>query len=311
MARCITLFVQVFVFILGSALTVYSDDFYLLPEVVGTSNTPRLGSFITGLSENGAPAGDPLLSVPLSIPLSKPSIIPASTMRELLSDAHFQDFVLVGNYTLFVPRAYRGEKGKNSEKWLALLRGIAVHEKNNSRWIEVDIKDKDNTIFEDMTFDVSTLSPGDESGTYTVNLKGPSNDRSTLSVTPYMRAWETKTALQPGVEIDPVDFVPRYVPAGEAAKYLGALPRGGGIVSAGYIASGSLLEKGDVKKEDIIRSGERVTILVRRNPISMKLEGIAYGSGGKGDKIRVKPVHSNKSFYAQVVSSREVRVEDL
>jgi hypothetical protein len=43
----------------------------------------------------------------------------------------------------------------------------------------------------------------------------------------------------------------------------------------------------------------------------MRLEGIVYGSGGLGDRVRVKPVRADRSLYGKIISRREVVVEEL
>ncbi len=296
----------------------YADTYYLLPEVIGTGVDPRIGSFVTRLHQGDDGPSESMLSLPLDLPIRRPAIIPAGTIRGRLSEMVPSNFVLVGNYCLFIPREFREEHRENFSVWLALLKKTAEELSGRagpaSGWTELELGDVSSEIVRKIGYGDLRVVSGKTENTLVIEPAEKGKEASpaiTLSLLRYVRVFKTERAYQPGHSIDFSVLPVHYVEADTDKNYLTEELSRDHATAARYLSPGIILTGGDVKKEDIIRSGERVTVVVRRHPIYMKLEGIAYGSGGKGDRIRVKPVRSNKSLYGKITANREVYVEDL
>jgi len=300
----------------GGAL--HADTYYLLPEVIGTGPDPRIGSFVTRLhqGDNGA-SGSPL-SVPLGLPIRRPAVIPAGTLRGRLSEVLPSNFVLVGNYCLFIPREFREEHRKHFPVLLDLLKKAAAEISGRpgftSGWTELDLGDVSSDAVREIGYGDFHVVSGKTEDTLVVESAEKGNEKRpgiSLSLLRYVRVFTTERAYQPGNRIDFSNLPVHYAEADANKNYLTEELSRDRSAAARYVSPGTILTAGDVRKEEIIRSGERVTVVVKRYPISMKLEAIAYGSGGSGDRIRVKPVRSNKSLYGKITANREVYVEDL
>ena len=286
-------FVLIFLFAAGGKKLLFAENYYLLPEVVATSSNPQLGMFITSLrrensssayydSNTGTPE-DVLLSIPLDFPIQNPAVIFAGTIRGKMSAFLPDNFVLVGNYCAYIPKTFRDENKDSVDTWLQLLKKVAAKVENRNGWVEV--------------------VPGDG--------KDKMDPAETITTRAYTAALENKGKKRPGELVTDADLRKVYILKEEGKQYLQMLPGDAEYTAARTLAAGTVLRENDIKKREIVRSGERVTIVVKRHPIYMKLEGIAYGSGGKGDTVRVRPIRSNRSLYGKVMPNREVYIEGL
>lgn len=321
-------------FISAGGMSLSADEFYLLPEVIGTADTPKLGSFVTRIHRDNGNSGGSVggtdrnsLALPLNLPIRYPALIPADTVRGRLAEVLPGNFILVGSYCLYIPKTFREENRETVSFWLAVLKKIAGMGELPDGWLELAYRgaayrEEELAIgFSGTGFDILR---GDDADTFIVSVpeQGSSGAGDTegvrkknreihLTVTAYVRALEAERRLRAGEQFNRDDFTYVYTHRDGQKDLLASFPAEGEYTAVHAIQAGTIIEKSDIQKKEIVRSGERVTIVVKKHPIYMKLEGIAYGSGGVGDNIRVKPVRSNKSLYGSVMPNREVYIDEL
>lgn len=64
-----------------------------------------------------------------------------------------------------------------------------------------------------------------------------------------------------------------------------------------------------LKKPELVRRGDMVTILAQGSGLRVSVPGMILGSGAQGDLVRVKNMMSRREVYARVVDSDTVRVD--
>jgi len=62
-------------------------------------------------------------------------------------------------------------------------------------------------------------------------------------------------------------------------------------------------------KEKEVKAGDTILIHFRKGGIDLKIDGMAYASGARGDMVAVKPSTTTKRFKALVIGHKEVTVE--
>ncbi len=299
-----------FIFFIAGILScpLYGTDYYLLPEVIATTERPYIGSFLTRLSEDDTTNAGGELMTPFPFSIDQPAIIFSSTFREVLSDKNMKDFVLVGEYTIFIPKDFRENYRESVKQWIFLFKKVAKMIDQTDGWVELKLDFR-----KEIGADIKPVDVIKSKDTDRYQLVNEDGDTVSIffDVVPFIPVYSAKNAIQNGTVVHRDQFTRTYVRDPGKHNYLTSLPENNAYAASRYVSAGSIIKNDDIEKEKLIRSGERVTIIVDRYPISMKLEGIAFGTGGKGDEIRVKPIRSEKSLYATVRSKREVCVEDL
>lgn len=294
-----------FIFITGGTAELSAADYYLLPKVIARSESVSIGSFVTAFSSTGQTNSDvepeKQLGRPLGIAIDAPAVISASLIKERMSREISESFVLVGRKCIFIPEKY-GEP-EHRRVWIKIMQFIADTDEVPQGWMEIKNDDEITAQIEGRDPDDISIHRGSE-GTYTIN------DAEAVTVR-FVPALRSMYRIQPGTILDKTQFTQVYVEESESDPLLPQLPLSSEIVASKYIGPGTVMHDSHVRKKEIIRSGERIVIVVERDPIVMKLEGIAYGSGGLGDTIKVKPVRSDRSLYGSIVSGGEVHVDDL
>jgi len=91
--------------------------------------------------------------------------------------------------------------------------------------------------------------------------------------------------------------------------YLSALDLAVGKRVKRTIRQGGIIKPTQIVAPTLIKKGAEVTITVNSNRIQVRTKGKALGSGGPGERIRVRNLSSNKVLEATVVSAGIVQVD--
>lgn len=261
-----------FLLLFAGVFNLAAADLYLLPEVIAVNDNPRLGSFVVDLGGKTR-GGSDWANRPFPLDLDAPSIITARMIKNILIPLIPQGFVLVGNQTLFIPNSIRQETGVS--EWLPVVRRKAAELSLTEGWAELN------------------------------------GAVSSVEVVTYVPVLKTVRSLGKGSTVRGDDVQTVYVPVQGAIEPLQFGDITDSHVASAYISSGTILEAKHIEKKQLIQAGDRIAIIIDNDPIRLELEGISYGSGSKGDDIKVKPVRSDKTLYGTIVSRREVRIDEL
>lgn len=82
-----------------------------------------------------------------------------------------------------------------------------------------------------------------------------------------------------------------------------------GFVSKYYKKQGDYFYRRDIKKEIVIRSGDKCSIHLKYNSVQISMLGIALKNGAIGSKIKVVNKTTNKTLDAFVINSKNVEVK--
>lgn len=313
----------------------FAKEYYLVPRLVHSSHVLRLGDFIADLGRGDT---DRLLD-PFPVHIEPPAVVSAEAVRRGMEETGRRDFILVGTYSLVVP-------GTDGEKYYRLLAFLRDELDTEGGWIEVSVEPEQLKMISGRTVFLSIEKKDSSYAGYTSRFQHPNylvrfrpgdkgsadeEDRTaagsvgssggvfdggseTLEVTvqKHVSGFEAAGRLEAHQKIEPDDLRQSYV----VLKDEDNPPVSAEILETGYIAkrtisSGEPVFSEDVEKETLMESGSRISIRIKKGNITMRLEGIVYGSGGLGDRVRVKPVRADRSLHGRIISRREVVVEGL
>jgi len=81
-----------------------------------------------------------------------------------------------------------------------------------------------------------------------------------------------------------------------------------GQVARRALAAGSVLTSAHLRPPDVIRRGDRVTLVSRQGGIEVRMDGRALGAGGIGARIHAENLSSHRRIQGVVTDAGEVQV---
>ncbi len=257
-------------------LAAYAHSYYLKPEVTAESAELTLGSFLVdmdGLNKQ-------VLNNPLPIKLKGPSVIAAAVFRRFLESAGEKGFILVGDFTVYIPASdLKAEQAQDDLK--QLLRGLAQSKMAGEGWLEI---------------------------TESAGYRG---EKPRYEV--YRPVGVAARDLPSGEKLTSGAVMVEYRRSDERSQSGVILPENltEGYKTRGFIRKGAPISSYNIERDYLLKAGEHVVVVYRKGSISLRLEAVAYESGARGDRVKVRPVRATKNMYGVVISSGEVLVESL
>ncbi len=313
--------VLLFMFFISAGLMIpagecFAKEYYLVPRLVHSSHVLRLGDFIADLGRVGV---DRLLD-PFPVHIEPPAVVAADVVRRAMEETGRRDFILVGTHCLVVPE-------RAGEQYYPLLAFLRDELDTGGGWIEVSVEPEQLKSMGGRTVFLSVEEKNSSYAGYTSRFQHPNYivrfrsdgvaeeggiENLEVTVQKHVSGFEAAGRIEAYQKIEPEDLRQSYV----VLQNEDNPPVSAEILETGYIAkrtlsAGEPVSSKDVEKETLMESGSRISIRIKKGNITMHLEGIVYGSGGLGDRVKVKPVRADRSLYGRIISRREVVVEGL
>jgi hypothetical protein len=255
------LLIVMFLFALTAGL--HALELYLRRAVVLQSARPALRDLVYAL--------------PFDV--SRPTLLPASAVRQALLPGAGGPVIVSGGRVALVPAALAGPK--EAIFYRDLLEYVDARDSDRSSRIELEI--------------IDTPAAGD----YDPGLKRYFELRELGDVT---------EVAYPTLSGRPRSFRMRILRIGDDAP--GAPPAAGpaAVAAAGAVGLDAAAQA-DNRRELALRGGERIRIRFVRGSVAVTLPGRALRSGYPGEVVPVRPFDSEQSYDALVTGKREVVVD--
>lgn len=294
----------------------YAKEYYLVPRLVHSSHVLRLGDFIADLGRDESDR----LPDPFPLHLESPSLVSADVVRKALEDTGRRDFILVGTHCLFVP-----DSGKAyQDNYFPLLDFLREELAVEGGWAEVSAEPEhlekitDQTVFlsvEEKPYSYAGYSSRFRHPTHTVRFRNGGSaaiDTAEITIQRYVSGLKAVRRIEANRKIKTGDVRQGYVAWNDKENPPAQMDMiENGCISKTALSQGEAIFIKNIKKETLMESGSRISIYIKKGTITMRLEGVVYGSGGLHDRVRVKPVRADRSLYGRIISPREVVVEGL
>jgi flagella basal body P-ring formation protein FlgA len=125
----------------------------------------------------------------------------------------------------------------------------------------------------------------------------------------FNKALVTTRALPRGAELAPGDVRPVETSlAGLGAGYLQDPAEIEGLATRRPLQAGTVLTPAMLKAPQIVRRGDRVTLVGGEGPIQVEMQGEAVNDAARGERVRVRALNSQRIVEGWVVSASVVKV---
>lgn len=150
-------------------------------------------------------------------------------------------------------------------------------------------------------------------GSTSVGVRCPSASGWTIYVPAkvdiFKKALVTTRALAKGAQLQPTDV---RITETEVSKlghgHLQSMDEVQGLVTRRPLPAGTVLNPNQVISPDLIRRGNRVTLVNSDGPIQVEMLGEAVSDGARGERVRVRALNSGKIIEGWVESASVVKV---
>ncbi len=262
------LLIVMFLFAVSAGL--HALELYLRRSVVLQGARPSLRDLVYVLPADAGAAG---LDAPLPFDVSRPTLLPASAVRQALLAGASGPVIVSGGRVALVPAAFAAPK--EAIFYRDLLEYVDAADSDRSSRIELEIMDQP------------------AAGDYDPGLKKYFELRELGDVT---------EVAYPTISGRPRSIRMKILRTADGDRGAPAAP-------ASTVAAAKGGQDAAAPRELALRGGERIRIRFVRGAVAVTLPGRALRSGYAGEVVPVRPFDSEQSYDALVTGKREVVVD--